>query len=54
VYAEDTVENVEARLARAILENAKTPGIKPVYTLALLKEEASRLHQNSQPVNSNQ
>jgi hypothetical protein len=46
LYKEDTLASVEARLAKAIFNNAKEPGIKPIYTVNTLKEEAARLYQN--------
>jgi hypothetical protein len=42
---EDTLAAVELRLTKAIAENAKRPGIKPIYTSASVKKEAARLHQ---------
>ena len=48
VDATDTVASVEARLMKAILDNTKLPGIKPVYTMMDVRDEARRLHTNFQ------
>lgn len=44
VSPEDTLSALESRLAKAIITNAKQPGIKPVYTWRDIKEEAARLY----------
>jgi hypothetical protein len=43
LYKDDTLASIQARLAKAIIDNAKQPGIKPIYTLNSVKQEASRL-----------
>lgn len=43
---EDTLASIESRLVKAITDNAKGPGIAPIYTSATVKQEAVRLHQN--------
>lgn len=53
VSEEDTLSSLEARLARAVITNAKQPGIKPIYTWKDIKEEAVRLYEGIQSTTSN-
>lgn len=45
----DTLAAVEARLTKAIMNNANIPGIKPIYTLDSVKQEAMRLYESIVP-----